>query len=331
LLEENYRDKVAEYLHNIQTANDMDLIIALGMAKEGFDWPYCEHALTVGYRGSLTEIIQIIGRCTRDSKNKTHSQFTNLIAQPDATDEKVTVSVNNMFKAITCSLLMEQVLAPSFKFKTKLGDEDKNQAGEIKIRGFKEPSSKRVRDIIESDLNDLKATILQDNQMLKALPGNVDAEVINKVMIPKIIQIKYPDLSSAEVEEVRQYVVVDSVVKSGEIKEAGDQRFIIGSSRFTNIDDLNIDLIDRINPFQRAFEILSKSVTTRVLRLIQESIEATRIQMSFEEVKILWPKIKSFVQNNNGNNPNINSTDPLERRMAEAIIYTLDQRRKQGV
>jgi len=331
LVEENDRDKVAEYLRNIQTANDMDLIIALGMAKEGFDWPYCEHALTVGYRGSLTEVIQIIGRCTRDSKNKTHSQFTNLIAQPDATDEKVTVSVNNMLKAITCSLLMEQVLAPSFKFKTKLDDEDKNQAGEIKIRGFKEPSSKRVRDIIESDLNDLKATILQDNQMLKALPGNVDAEVINKVMIPKIIQIKYPDLSSAEVEEVRQYVVVDSVVKNGEIKETGDQRFIRMTGKFINIDELNIDLIDTINPFQQAFEILSKSVTTRVLRLIQESIEATRIQMSFEEVKILWPKIKSFVQNNNGNNPNINSTDPLERRMAEAIIYTLDQRRKQGV
>ena len=40
----------------------MDMIIALGMAKEGFDWPFGEHALTVGYRGSLTEVIQIIGR-----------------------------------------------------------------------------------------------------------------------------------------------------------------------------------------------------------------------------------------------------------------------------
>ena len=30
-------------------------------------------ALTVGYRGSLTEVIQIIGRCTRDSENKTHA------------------------------------------------------------------------------------------------------------------------------------------------------------------------------------------------------------------------------------------------------------------
>ena len=331
LVEENDRDKVAEYLRNIKLENDMDLIIALGMAKEGFDWPYCEHALTVGYRGSLTEVIQIIGRCTRDSKNKTHAQFTNLIAQPDATDEKVTVSVNNMLKAITCSLLMEQVLAPSFKFKTKLSDDDKSQAGEIKIRGFKEPSSNRVKDIIESDLNDLKATILQDNQMLKALPGNVDAEVINKVMIPKIIQIKYPDLTASEVEEVRQYVVVDSVVKNCEIKEVGDKRFIIGSSRFINIDDLYIDLIDTINPFQQAFEILSKSVTTSVLRLIQEAIEVNRIQMTDEEAVILWPKIKSFVQNNNGILPNVNAADPLERRLAEARIYIIDQRRKQSL
>jgi hypothetical protein len=234
-----------------------------------------------------------------------------------------------MLKAITCSLLMEQVLAPSFKFKTALDDGDKSQAGEIKIRGFKEPSSKRVKDIVESDLNDLKATILQDSQMLKALPGNVDPEVINKVMIPKIIQIKYPDLSSAEVEEVRQYVVVDSVIKNGEI--SGDKRFIRMAGRFVNIEDLHIDLIDRINPFQRAFEILSKSVTTRVLRLIQESIEATRIQMSDEEAIILWPKIKSFVQSNNGILPNINATDHLEKRLAEARIYIMDQRRKQGL
>ncbi len=331
LVEENDREKVAEYLRNIKTEDDMDLIIALGMAKEGFDWPYCEHALTVGYRGSLTEVIQIIGRCTRDSKNKTHSQFTNLIAQPDASNDQVTFSVNNMLKAITCSLLMEQVLAPSFKFKTRLSDEDKVEAGEIRIRGFKEPTSKRVKDIIESDLNDLKASILQDDQMIKALPGNVDPEVINKVMIPKIIQIKYPDLSEAEVEEVRQYVVADSVVKNGEIKEVGNQKFIRMAGKFINIEDLHIDLIDTINPFQQAFEILSKSVTAKVFRLIQDAIEATRIQMSSEEAVMLWPKIKSFVQNNNGKQPDINSLDPLERRLAEAIIYIQNERRKQNL
>jgi superfamily II DNA or RNA helicase len=329
LVEDNpkERDKIVNYLRNMNSVDDMDLIIALGMAKEGFDWPYCEHALTVGYRGSLTEIIQIIGRATRDSDNKNHAQFTNLIAQPDADDDLVKLSVNNMLKAITASLLMEQVLAPNWKFKTKIDDDDEAKPGEIKIRGLKEPSSKRVKDILETDLNDLKATILQDDQMLKAMPGNVDPEVINKVLIPKIIRVKYPDLSEDEVEEVRQHVVVDSVIKNGEIKETGDKRFIRMAGSFVDIDDIHIDLIDTVNPFQKAFEILSKSVTSKVLKVIQETIEATRIKMDFEEAKVLWPKIQEFIKMYN-REPNLKSNDPLEKRMAECIIYLKDEKRK---
>lgn len=329
LVEDNpkERDKIVNYLRDISSVDDMDIIIALGMAKEGFDWPFCEHALTVGYRGSLTEIIQIIGRATRDSNNKTHAQFTNLIAQPDAQDNEVKLSVNNMLKAITASLLMEQVLAPNWKFKTKISDEDKPKAGELKIRGLKEPSSKRVKDIIEADLNDLKATILQDDQMIKAMPGNVDAEVINKVLIPKIIRIKYPDLDEQQVEEVRQYVVVDSVIKNSELKEVADKRFIRMAGSFVDIDDIHIDLIDRINPFQKAFEVLSKSVTTKVLKIIQDTIAATRIKMDFEEAKILWPKIQQFVKTFN-KQPNLDSNDPLEKRMAECIIYLKEEKRK---
>jgi len=321
------RDKIVDYLRSIKSVDDMDLIIALGMAKEGFDWPHCEHALTVGYRGSLTEIIQIIGRATRDSSNKTHAQFTNLIAQPDADDDVVKLSVNNMLKAITASLLMEQVLAPNWKFRTKLSDEDKAAPGEIIVRGLREPSSKRVREIIESDLNDLKATILQDDQMLKAMPGNVDAEVINKVLIPKIIKVKYPELNENEVEEVRQYVVVDSVIKKAEIKESGDKRFIKMADTFVNIDDIHIDLIDQVNPFQKAFEVLSKSVTTKVLKIIQEAIEATRISMDFEEAKILWPKIQEFIKMF-GKEPGLHAIDPLERRMAECLIFLKEEKRK---
>ena len=321
------RDKIVNYLRDIKNLDDMDLIIALGMAKEGFDWPYCEHALTVGYRGSLTEIIQIIGRTTRDSSNKTHAQFTNLIAQPDTADDEVKLAVNNMLKAITASLLMEQVLAPSWKFKTKISDEVKAEPGEIIIRGLKEPTSKRVKDILETDLNDLKAAILQDDMMQKAMPGNVDPEVINKVLIPKIIKVKYPELSETEVEEVRQHVVADSVIKKSEIKESEDKRFIRLADTFINIDDLHIDLIDKINPFQKAFEILSKSVTAKVLKIIQDTIEAGRIKMDFEEAKILWPKIKDFRQQY-GREPNINSYDPLEKRMAECIIYLKAEKRK---
>lgn len=324
------RDRIVGYLRKIKSPDDLDLIIALGMAKEGFDWSFCEHALTVGYRGSLTEVIQIIGRCTRDSSNKTHAQFTNLIAQPEAEDDLVKLAVNNMLKAITCSLLMEQVLAPVFKFKTKVNEDDLPGPGEVKIGGFKEPSTKRVKDIIESDLNDIKAKILQDDQIVKALPGGVDPEVINKVMIPKIIRMTYPDLTDEEVEEVRQQVVVDSVIKGGEYKEDGDKRFIKMAGKFINIDELHIDLIDRINPFQAAFEILSKSVTVGVLKLIKEAIEATRIAMTEEEAVILWPKIKEF-NRLNGRPPSPDSTDPLEVRMGQALIYIRNERRKEGL
>lgn len=325
------RDRVIGYLRTITKPEDVDLIIALGMAKEGFDWPFCEHALTVGYRGSLTEIIQIIGRCTRDSVNKTHAQFTNLIAAPDASDDQVKLSVNNMLKAITASLLMEQVLAPNFQFKTRLSDNDEAEPGTIRIKGFKEPKTARVKQIVESDLNDLKATILQDDTMLKALPGNVDPEVINKVLIPKIIREKYPDLNEEEVDELRHHVVVDSAIKNGEIKEVGDKKFVRMADRFVNIDDLNIDLIDRVNPFQKAFEILSKSVTTKVLKVIQDTIESTRLQITEEEAVLLWPKIKDFVRTHNGSQPDINSIDPLERRLAEALLYIKNQRRTQGL
>lgn len=323
------RDKIVNYLRNIKHVDDIDIIIALGMAKEGFDWPYCEHALTVGYRGSLTEIIQIIGRATRDSENKNHSQFTNLIAQPDVADGEVKISVNNMLKAITASLLMEQVLAPHVNFKSK-NNQENIEPGTIQIEGFKEPSSKKVKQILESDLNDLKANILQDEQMIKAIPGNVDPEVINQVLIPKIIKEKYPELSKEEVEEVRQHFVVDSVVKNGEIKEVGDKRFVRMADKFINIDELHIDLIDKVNPFQKAFEVLSKSVTSKLLKVISETIESQKIIMTDEEAVILYKKIGEFIKKYN-KEPKLNSIDPLERRMAEAIIYLKNKKRQKTV
>lgn len=330
LVEEDGRDKVVEYLRNIKTVDDLDLIIALGMAKEGFDWQFCEHALTIGYRGSLTEIVQIVGRCTRDSSNKSHAQFTNLIAQPDAQDTEVKFAVNNMLKAITASLLMEQILAPNFKFKTKRDDEDIVPPGTLTIKGFKEPSTAKTKAIIENDLVDLKAAILQDAKVIAGSAGKVEPEVVNKVLIPKIIQTKYPDLTKAELEEVSQYLVVDSVISTAEVKEVGDKKFIRMADKFINIEDLNIDLIQSVNPFQKAFEILSKEVTVNVLKLIKEAIEATKINMSQEEAVELWPKLKAFTKQT-GHEPSLESNNLIEKRLAECLIYIREQRRRAGM
>ena len=330
------REKISSYLRTyaMDDIGAVDIIIALGMAKEGFDWPYCEHALTIGYRGSLTEIIQIIGRATRDSSNKTHAQFTNLIAEPEAENTEVKIAVNNMLKAITASLLMEQVLAPNFNFKLRSEDDDEAERDKenddentIRVRGFKTPTSQRAKDIIEQDLNDLKAKILQDDTMLKAMPGNVEPEVINKVLIPKIIKETYPDLNEDEVEAVRQYVVIDSAVKNAAVDVQGNKKFIHIANSFMNIDDIHIDLIDQINPFQQAFEILSKAITSKTLKLIDEHIQAIKVEMTEEEALLLWPKIKEYRQRT-GELPNLQSFDAKEKRMAEAIAFLRDLKRK---
>lgn len=330
LVDDTDQRRRAETLHYLSTVaskdrDGVDIILALGMAKEGFDWPFAEHALTVGYRASLTEVIQIIGRVTRDSPGKTHAQFTNLIAEPDATTDEVKVSVNNMLKAITASLLMEQVLAQNFTFKAKTDAGGDAKPGELRIKGFKEPSTPRVKQIVETDLNDLKATILQDDAFARAASGGLDAEVTNKVLIPKIIRERYPDLDEAQVEELRQQVVVDSVIKNGEVREVGDKRFVRMAEKFVNIDDLDINLIDSVNPFQRAFEVLSKSVTPNVLRIISDQITATRIEVTEEEALVAWPKIQAWAKVN-GRKPDVRTEDPVEKRHAEVLLFL--QRKK---
>ena len=320
LVTEEGREKVQDYLNKMTSLDDLDIIIALGMAKEGFDWPYAEYALTIGYRQSLTEIVQIIGRVTRDSSNKSHAQFTNLISQPDAQDDEVFFAVNNVMKAITASLLMESVLAPNFKFKRKDRDDQKSSGAEMFVKGLKEPTTQRTKDIIENDMNDLRASILQESRIQTAIAAGTDAEVINKQMIPAIIKQIYPDLSGAEVEEVRQQFISQSVVQSAERKEGvGQTDFLKMADKFVNIDELSIDLIDQINPFQRAYEVISREIDAPTLRLIQDYMDGQKMEFSEEELLILYPQIKQFL-NENGRHPDKLSNDTYEQRLAYALL-----------
>lgn len=314
------RDKIIGYLRNIKNVEDIDIVIALGMAKEGFDWPFCETTLTIGYRGSLTEIIQIIGRCTRDSENKSHAQFTNLIAEPDAENEDIIESVNSILKAIAASLLMEEVIAPKFNFKPKENPNDKSNGVDIFIKGFKEPTSKNVKEIIENDIVDLKAKILQSSEIQNSFPGLIDPEVLNKGLIPKVIHEIYPHLEQSEVTELGDYIVASSVIRSSNIVQSGNDKLISFANRLVNVNELNMDLIYSINPFQNAFEVMSKQLSSKVFKAVQQCIQALRIQMTDDEAILLWPKIQDFYRVK-GKQPSADSIDPLERRMAEALIY----------
>ena len=324
LVNEDGRDKVSNYLANITDdiadLDKLDIIIALGMAKEGFDWPFAEYALTIGYRNSLTEVIQIIGRVTRDSSNKTHAQFTNLIAQPDAQDDEVLYAVNSIMKAISASLLMEQVLAPVYNFEPK--DDKKDKPGDISIRGLKPAdTTENTKRIIENDMADLKSSILQSKVIQNAIMSDTDAKIINKVLIPRVIIERYPKLSTEELETVRQHAVADINISSSSTTSSqdGSREIIKMADKFINIEELNIELIDEVNPFQRAYEVLSKDIDAPTLKFIQDYISSNKYEFTEKQLVQAFNQSKIF-EAENGRNPDKNSKDEGERYLAFALI-----------
>ena len=332
----------------------VDIIIALGMAKEGFDWIWCEHALTVGYRSSLTEIVQIIGRATRDADGKTTARFTNLIAEPAATQSLVTEAVNDMLKAISASLLMEQVLAPRYEFtpkdagpkdgydygpdgyqegKTNVGVNESTGQYHVEINGLTTPESKEASRICKEDLNEVVTTFLQDKTVLEQ--GLFDKEHVlpqelTQLKMGKIVRERYPELSEHDQEAIRQHAIAamnvtqqaklelsKSIPDDGEAQQ-GSTALLDGVRKFVNVRELDIDLIDRLNPFDAAYAVLSKSMDEKLLRSVQAAIEAKKVSLTEEEARELAKRALQF-KLERGRLPDINSLDAWEKRMAEGV------------
>lgn len=354
--DDSKRAKVLESLRDPtqkENRDHVDIIIALGMAKEGFDWIWCEHALTVGYRSSLTEIIQIIGRATRDAKDKVRARFTNLIAEPDSSEEAVAEAVNDTLKAISASLLMEQVLAPRFNFiikkptnqptdgfdygedeydpsKTNIGFNQSTGQFQIEIAGLAEPQSNEAKRVCQEDLNEVIASFVQDKTALER--GLFDTEMVpeelTQVRMGKIVRDRYPDLSKEDQEAVRQHAIAalnltqqaKAILNtSGDGEESRNTALIDGIRKFAmDVREIEIDLIDRINPFGEAYSILSKTMSEESLRQIANAIAGRKTSITIEEARELAKRAKKF-KDETGRLPSITAQDPWEKRMAEGI------------
>ena len=351
------RDRVIGSLKDpaqVENRDHVDIIIALGMAKEGFDWIWCQHALTVGYRSSLTEVVQIIGRATRDAPGKTSTRFTNLIAEPDASEDTVNEAVNDTLKAIAASLLMEQVLAPKFQFtpkdsgsregfdygddgyqdgRTNVGFNDKTGQFHMEIGGLVTPKSDEAKRICEQDINEVLAAFVQDRPTLErgVFDDETPAEELTQIKMGRIIAGKYPDLSDEDREAVRQHAVA-AIAMTQKAKEQAPEHeptdeprantaFVDGVRAYvTDVRDLEIDLIDSINPFQTARAILSKAMDEKTLKEVAEIIATKRISLTHEEARMLAERAIRFKQEH-GRLPSLTSNDAWERQMAEGIAF----------
>jgi len=202
-------------------------------------------------------------------------------------------------------------------------------------------------------LDDLKASILQDDMVVRAISGTTTAETITQHLIPKVIREKYPDLNEGEVEEIRQRVLLDTIIKGNDIVdengnpielkeistdnddiESEGNRLLKLTNRFINIDKLSINLINTINPFQRAYEVLSKAVDAPTLKVIQDTIAEQKFDMSLENAITLFKgPLKVWINEHNGAKPSMSDSNPKTRELACALqmIKNLKIRKMMGL
>ena len=263
--------------------------------------------------------------------------------------------MNDTLKAIAASLLMEQVLAPRFNFtpkaqdsgpvegvdygqdgydpqKCNVGFDDQTGQFHIEVKGLAEPKGKEAARICREDLNEVIAAFVQDRPAVER--GLFDEELVpeelTQVRMGKIVKDRYPELSEEDREAVRQHAVAALTLTQKAKKDAlddalaqtnGSTALIDGVRKFAmDVRHLDIDLIDRINPFGEAYAILAKAISEESLKQVAAVITAKKLQLTPEEARDLARRALRFKQER-GRLPSLASTDAWEKRMAEGVAF----------
>jgi len=201
----------------------------------------------------------------------------------------------------------------------------------IEIKGLAEPKSEEAVRICQEDLNEVIATFVQDKTAIER--GLFDEELVpeelTQVRMGKIIKEKYPDLDEEDQEAVRQHAVAAiNLVQQAKRLATGDGNLstsepaantalISGVRKFAmDVRELDIDLIDRINPFSEAYAILAKAMSEESLKQVAAVIAAKRTNLTPEDAKELAVRAVKF-KKERGRLPSISSADAWEKRMAE--------------
>jgi hypothetical protein len=143
-----------------------------------------------------------------------------------------------------------------------------------------EPKSKEAARICQEDLNEVIAAFVQDKTAIER--GIFDEELVpeelTQVRMGEIIKDKYPELDEDDQDAVRQHAIAalnltqkakQVVLDSVRAEESGNTALIDGVRKFAmDVRELDIDLIDRINPFGEAYAILAKTMSEDSLKQI---------------------------------------------------------------
>jgi len=204
---------------------------------------------------------------------------------------------------------------------------------QIEIKGLAEPKSEFAHRICRDDLNEVITAFVQDKTTIER--GLFDEELVpeelTQVRMGKIVAAKFPELDTEDQEAVRQHAVaaLNLTQKAKEIalstpsdtEASGNTALIDGVRKFAmDVRELDIDLIDRINPFGEAYAILAKTMSEESLKQVAAVISAKKVQLSPEEARDLARRAVKFKQER-GRLPSITSADAWEKKMAEGVAY----------
>src|SRR3546814_222021 len=152
------------------------------------------------------------------------------------------------------------------------------------------PKSPEAARICREDLNGVIASFVQDKPSIGR--GLFDEELVpeelTQLRLGKIIKDKYPELDEEDQEAVRQHAIAAlNLTQQAKKIALGDDgssdgpgvntALIDGVRKFAmDVRELDIDLIDRINPFQEAYAILAKTMSEESLKQVAAAIAAKR-------------------------------------------------------
>jgi hypothetical protein len=195
------------------------------------------------------------------------------------------------------------------------------------------PQSETAKRICREDLNELITSFVQDKQTMEngMFNSEIVPEELTQVKMGKIVQERFPDLDGEDQEAVRQHAIAAlNIIQQAKKKATGggesneptlNLSLIQGVRKFCmDVKELDIDLIDRINPFEEAYSILAKSMSEERLKQVAEVIAARKVSMSEEEARELVKRAARFKEEK-GRLPLLTAADPWEKRMAEGIAY----------
>lgn len=284
------RIEVYDYLYSIKDRNQLDIIIALGTAKEGFDWQWCETCLTIGARSSMTEVVQIVGRCLRDVEGKSVAQFINMIPLPSDRSKDL---IDDMYVSVTSLLLLEQLLSP---------------------KEYRIPTNKEtVNELIEDVKDEVKAMLYQSSITRKSIFGAVSHLAASRYILPSIIGTKFNHLSAEEQEGLRRGIWMDIIMNSC-CDSITESDVTINGKKYRLSDVM--DNVDLINPFEKIQRNIASALGERKLPEIFHLI-GNHVNMTDKLAIKLFPDLKSWFETY-GAEPNIDSSDSLERDLGAA-------------